>query len=139
VAKLTRFGVSIDTNLLEAFDRVGTAQKYANRSQAIADMMRNKLIERDWQQKGARVVAVVSLVYNHHRREVVNKVMDIQHDYQRLIISTQHIHLDHDNCLEIIAANGKARDVVALTHQLRGVKGTQHVSFSVTASGKQLT
>ncbi|MDD5746905.1 MAG: nickel-responsive transcriptional regulator NikR [Candidatus Omnitrophica bacterium] len=139
MAKLIRFGVSIEANLLEAFDRASAAQKYANRSQAIADLMRNKLIERDWQKKNAQVVATVSLVYNHHRREVVNKVMDIQHDYQRLIISTQHIHLDHDNCLEIIASKGKARDIVGLTHRLRGVKGTKHVSFTATTSGKQLS
>ena len=139
MAELIRFGVSIEARLLEAFDRVSTAQKYANRSQAIADMMRGKLIERDWQRKNARVVAIIGLVYDHHRRELVNKVMDIQHDYQRLIISTQHIHLDHDNCLEIIAAKGFSRDIVALTHQLRGVKGIKHVSFTATTGGERLT
>ena len=86
--------------------------------------------------KDKNVAAVISLVYNHHRRDMVSRLMEIQHDFQKLIISTQHIHLDHDNCLEIIATKGRARDIVKLTHMLKGVKGIKHAAFTATTSGK---
>ena len=136
MAKLVRFGVSADADLLGDFDKFVLEQKYSNRSQAIAVLMRNKLIERNQQYKNARIVAILSLVYNHHKRELVNKVTDVQHDFQKVIISSQHIHLDHDNCLEIIACRGKSLIIQELSRALGAVKGIKHTSLSMTSSGK---
>lgn len=136
MAKLVRFGVSVDAQLLDGFDKLILEQKYSNRSQAIAVLMRNKIIERNWQHRQANIVAIISLVYNHHKRELVNKVMDVQHDFQKLIISSQHIHLDHDNCLEIIACRGKNSNILKLSRALGAIKGIKHTSLSLTTSGK---
>ncbi len=136
MAKLVRFGVSVDAELLDGFDKLILKHKYSNRSQAIAALMRNKLIERNWQHKHTNIVAIISLVYNHHKRELVNKVMDVQHDFQKLIISSQHIHLDHDNCLEIIACRGKNSTILELSRVLGAIKGIKHTSLSMTISGK---
>ena len=134
--KLIRFGVSIDSALLKEFDALINEQNYTNRSQAIADLMRQKIVERDWSQSRKNVAGIVSLVYDHHKRDMVTRVMDIQHDFQKLIISTQHIHLDHDNCLEIIACRGMSKDIVDLVRKLRGVNGIKHVSLS-TGTGSE--
>ncbi|MCG2711903.1 MAG: nickel-responsive transcriptional regulator NikR [Candidatus Omnitrophica bacterium] len=136
MAKLVRFGVSVEAELLDGFDKLILKQKYSNRSQAIAALMRNKLIERNWQNKYVNIVAIISLVYNHHKRELVNKVMDVQHDFQKVIISSQHIHLDHDNCLEIIACRGKNSIILDLSRALGAIKGIKHTSLSLTSSGK---
>jgi len=135
VSKLVRFGVSLDKKLINAFDKLIASHNYSNRSQAIAELMRAKLVEKDWSAKNKKVAAIISLAYNHHRRELVTRLMDIQHDYQKLIISTQHIHLDHDNCLEIIAAKGKAEEILELGRRLKAVKGIKHASFTATTSG----
>ncbi len=136
MAKLVRFGVSVDAELLDDFDELIVEHKYSNRSQAIAVLMRNKLIERNQLKKNASIVAIISLVYNHHKRELVNKVMDVQHDFQKVIISSQHIHLDHDNCLEIIACRGKSLIILELSRGLGALKGIKHISLSKTSSGK---
>ncbi len=119
---------------MQEFDRLIKEQNYTNRSQAIADLMRQKIAERDWSLSKKRVAGIVSLVYDHHRRDMVTRIMDIQHDFQKLIISTQHIHLDHDNCLEIIACRGMSRDIVVLVRKLRGVKGIKQVGLSTGGS-----
>lgn len=137
--KLIRFGVSVDKKLLDKFDALISKHKYSNRSQAIADFMREKLVEQDWNTQKNKVAATISLVYSHHRRAMLNKVVDIQHDFEKIIISTQHIHLDHDNCLEIIAAFGKGQKILDLAQRLRAVKGIKHASFTMTTSGKQMT
>ncbi len=136
MAKLIRFGVSVDAELLDSFDKLILEHKYSNRSQAIAVLMRNKLIARNQQRKNANIVAIISLVYNHHRRELVNKVMEVQHDFQKIIISSQHIHLDHAYCLEIIACKGKNSIILELSHALGAIKGIKHTSLSMTSSGK---
>lgn len=135
MAKLVRFGVSVDADLLDGFDKIIAEHKYSNRSQAIAMLMRNKLIERNQQHKNANMVAIISLVYDHHKRELVNKVMDVQHDFQKVIISSQHIHLDHANCLEIIACRGKNSIIRKLSRVLGAIKGISHISLSLTSSG----
>ncbi|OGS59007.1 MAG: nickel-responsive regulator [Elusimicrobia bacterium RIFOXYB2_FULL_62_6] len=133
--KLTRFGVCLDGELLRKFDALIGAAGYANRSKAIADLIRREFVA-DMVEKGGAVAGAVTLVYDHHRREVVNRLLDIQHDHGGLIISAQHVHLDHDNCLEIIAVKGPARKVKGLADALKSVKGVKHATLSVTSAGK---
>jgi len=132
--KLVRFGVSLEGELLRRFDAFIGAEGYSNRSKAIADLIRKEFII-DAFSKGGAVAGAVTIVYDHHKREVVNKLLDMQHDHGDIIISTQHIHLDHDNCLEIIAVKGPGAKVKGLADSLKAVKGVKHSTLSVTSAG----
>jgi len=131
---LSRFGVSLDTELLKRFDAFIGAEGYDNRSKAIADLIRKEFVT-DAFSKGGAVAGAVTIVYDHHKREVVNKLLDMQHDHGNIIISTQHVHLDHDNCLEIIAVKGPGAKVKVLADSLKAVKGVKHSTLSVTSAG----
>jgi len=114
---LFRFGVSLEKGLLDKFDKLIRERKYTNRSEAFRDLIRQELVKREWQ-KGKEIAGAITLIYNHHQRELLSKITDIQHDFQKVIISTQHIHLDHNNCLEIIALNGSPREAQKLADLL---------------------
>lgn len=133
--KLVRFGVSLEGDLLRKFDAYIGAEGYDNRSKAIADLIRKEFVAADFS-KGVAVAGAVTIVYDHHKREVVNKLLDMQHDHGDIIISAQHVHLDHDNCLEIIAVRGPGAKVKALADSLKSVKGVKHSTLSVTCAGK---
>ena len=136
--KLTRFGVSIDENLLLRFDASIQAKNYQNRSEAIRDLIRNALVEEEWS-KDDIIAGGITLVYDHHRRQLVNKLIDIQHRFHDLVIASQHVHLDHDNCLEIIGVKGHSKDVKALYYNLKSTKGIKHIDILTTTTGHQLT
>lgn len=135
---LIRFGVSLEGSLLDKFDKLIRTKKYTNRSEAIRDLIRNELVKKEWQE-GKEVAGAVIFIYNHHRRELLNKITDIQHDFQRLIISTQHIHLDHDNCLEIIAVKGNPVEAQKLSDTLKAVKGVKHCTLSMSSTGREIS
>jgi len=137
MGRLVRFGVSLEKDLLENFDRSISRKKYTNRSEAIRDLIRSGLVEKEWEE-GKEVTGAITLIYDHHKRELVNKLMDIQHDFSSIIISCQHIHLDHNNCLEIIAVKGSPKEVQKLSNNLRSVKGVKHGSLSMSTTGKAL-
>ncbi len=137
MSKLIRFGVSLDQELLERFDKRIHSENYINRSEAIRDLIREDLVKREWKEN-KEVTGTITLVYDHHKRELVNKLMDIQHDFQKLIISTQHIHLDHDNCLEIIAIKGNPREAQRLADTLKSTKGVKHTTFGMSSTGKDI-
>jgi CopG family nickel-responsive transcriptional regulator len=132
---LVRFGVSLDKELLERFDALIKSKQYNNRSEAIRDLIRHDLLTRDWQE-GLDIAGAITLVYDHHQRELLNKLTDVQHDFQQIIISTQHIHLDHDNCLEIIAVKGTAVEVQRLADTMKAIKGVRHGTLSISSTGK---
>ena len=109
MSNLVRFGVSLDKELLRKFDERIKEKKYTNRSEAIRDLIRDDLVKKEWQE-GKEVTGSITIVYNHHKRELTNLLIDIQHDYHDIILSTQHIHLDEDNCLEIVVVKGKPKE-----------------------------
>jgi len=135
---LYRFGVSLDKSLISRFDRLLRRRRYSNRSEAIRDLIRASLVAQEWAD-GGRVAGAITLAYDHHRRELITRLVDIQHDYASLIVSTQHVHLDHHNCLEIIAVRGRARQAQELTDRLRAERGVKHVTLSMTTTGRGLT
>lgn len=137
MTKLVRFGVSLEKGLLDQFDALVAERGYASRSEAFRDLMRGTLIEKEWK-AGEEVAGAVTLVYDHHRKDLLGRIMDIQHDYHHLIISTQHIHLDHDHCLEIIAVRGRAGEVGKLADSLRSIKGVKHGTVSMAGAGRDL-
>jgi CopG family transcriptional regulator, nickel-responsive regulator len=135
--KLKRFGVSIDHNLLEKFDAHIKKKKYVNRSKAISDLMRKEFVIEEYE--GNSIIAgAITIVFNHHKRDLLDKITDIQHASHGLIISSQHIHLDHDNCLEIIAVKGKYLKVKELADNLSSIKGVNHKSLCVSTTEKCL-
>jgi len=135
MSKLVRFGVSLDQELLERFDRLTKERDYTCRSEAFRDLIRQELVQKQWQ-GGGEIAGAITLIYDHHKRELVNKLMDIQHDFGELIISSQHIHLDHNNCLEIIAVKGSAKEAQKLADSLKSVKGVKHGTLSMSTTGK---
>jgi CopG family nickel-responsive transcriptional regulator len=134
---LIRFGISLDKELSERFDELIKRKAYTNRSEAIRDLIRQDLVEQEWLH-GGEVAGAITLIYDHHKRELLNKITDIQHDFQHAIISAQHIHLDHHNCLEIIAVKGNPAEVQKLASMLKAVKGVKHSTLSMSTTGKTL-
>lgn len=137
MALLTRFSVSLEKELLDKFDHKIGLEHYPTRSKAVADLIRDNLVARQWTE-GKAVAGVIILVYDHHKRDLTNRLTRIQHDFHHLIISTQHIHLDHDNCLEIVVVEGKPQKVQVLAHKLKTTKGVKHGSLAMATTGKEL-
>jgi len=137
MAKLFRFGISLDKDLLDNFDRIISGKNYTNRSEAFRDLIRQELVKKEWQE-GHEVAGAITLIYDHHKRELLNKITDTQHEFQKLIISTQHIHLDHNNCLEIIAVKGSPKEVQKLSDTLKSIKGVKHETLSMSTTGRDI-
>ena len=137
MSELVRFGVSLEKSLLDRFDVLIREKQYTNRSEALRDLIRRELVQREWQ-GGSDVAGAITLIYDHHKRDVMSRVTDTQHAFQEAIISTQHIHLDHHNCLEIVAARGKAEEVQKLADALRSIKGVRHATLSMSSTGREI-
>jgi CopG family nickel-responsive transcriptional regulator len=135
---LSRIGVAIDSDLLKKFDRLITQRGYTNRSEAFRDLIRDELVERTWESPESQVVGTITLVYNHHVRLLNEKLTDIQHDFHRSILSTLHVHLDHDNCLEVLVVKGKSAEVRKVADVLISTKGVKHGRLSLSTSGAEL-
>ncbi len=123
---LIRTGVALDSDLLKRFDRFIQAEGHDNRSEALRDLIRDRLNDAGVKSGGAFVVGTITLIYDHHSRLLPQKLMELQHDYHELIISTVHSHLDHDMCLEVVVVKGLGRRVQELAGRLIGIKGVQH-------------
>ncbi len=132
---LFRFGISIDKNLLDKFDRLIREKRYTNRSEAFRDLIREELVKRAWRE-GKEVAGAITFIYDHHQRDLLSRIVDTQHHFQKLIISTQHIHLDHENCLEIVAVKGNSREVQKLADTLKSIKGVRHGTLSMSSTGR---
>ncbi len=138
MSELSRIGVAIDTDLLRKFDHLLERRGYANRSEAFRDLIRDQLVEAARQRPDSEVVGTVTLVYNHHVRLLNERLTDMQHDHYHQILSTLHVHLDHDNCLEVLVLKGKARAVEKLADALISTKGVKHGRLTITTTGAGL-
>ncbi len=137
MGKTIRFGVSLDSELLKRFDRLIEKKGYKNRSEALRDVMRDHLVRQEWE-KGEEIVGTITLVYNHHVRELTDSLTGFQHDHSDAVLSSLHIHLDHDNCLEVIVVKGTAKDVQGFADKLIGTRGVKHGKLTATTTGKLL-
>jgi CopG family transcriptional regulator, nickel-responsive regulator len=137
MSEIVRFGVSLEKALLERFDRLIRGKHYTNRSEALRDLIRQELVTKEWEEL-KDVAGAITLVYDHHKRDLANRLIDVQHDFQKIIISTQHVHLDHHYCLEIIAVKGLAEDVQQLANALKSMTGVRHVTLGMTSTGKEI-
>ena len=134
---MVRFGVSLSKELLERFDKLIRERNYTNRSEAFRDLIRQEFVKKEWVD-GEDIAGAITLIYDHHKRDLMGKITDIQHDFQKVIISTQHIHLDHDNCLEIVAVRGNPSEVHRLSNTLKSIKGVKHGTLSMSSTGKDI-
>jgi len=134
---VVRFSVSLDKGLVAEFDRMIRAERCPTRSKAVGDLIRAALVQTEWR-AGEEVAGAIVLVYDHHKRDIMQRLTDIQHDCHDIIISTQHVHLDHHNCLEIVAVRGRPGGIDAVVRRLKAVKGLKHVSLAAGTTGRRL-
>jgi CopG family nickel-responsive transcriptional regulator len=138
MSDIIRFGVSIDSQLIKKFDSLINRKGYATRSEAIRDMIRDTLVEEEWEAGARETVGTITIVYNHHTRELDHALTDMQHRSFHQIISTLHVHLDAHNCLEVLVVKGKGQEIKNIADRLIGTKGVKHGKLTMTTTGKEL-
>ncbi len=138
MAGITRFGVSIDSQLIKKFDALIGRKGYTSRSEAIRDMIRDSLVEQEWAFDDRETVGTITIVYNHHTRELEHVLTDMQHRSFHHIVSTLHVHLDAHNCLEALVVKGKSREIKKIADRLIGARGVKHGKLTMTTTGKEL-
>jgi CopG family nickel-responsive transcriptional regulator len=135
MSTLSRIGVAIDSALLKKFDHLIGRRGYTNRSEAFRDLIRDALIEQTASRGESIVVGTVTLVYDHHVRMLSERLTEMQHDHFHIVLSTLHVHLDHDHCLEVMVLKGKASMVQKMADALISTKGVQHGRLTITTAG----
>jgi len=136
--EIVRFGVSMEKSLLKSFDELILRKGYTNRSEAVRDLIRDRLVEEEWRGGEKEMIGTITLVYNHHTRGLSDTLTDLQHHFHDLIISTMHLHLDEENCLEVLAVKGRADKIKAVADKLISVRGVKHGKLTMTTTGKEL-
>jgi CopG family nickel-responsive transcriptional regulator len=133
MSELVRFGVSLDAALLGSFDDLCARRGYASRSEALRDMIRQELLKEHSRHDDHPATGVFSMVYDHHQPELSQQLTSRQHDAHSCIVATLHVHLDHNNCLEILVLRGMAGEISRLAERLRAVRGVKYGSFTFTS------
>ena len=126
MSELERVSLAIEKDLIERFDTLIGRDGKANRSEAIRDLIRNRLVEEEVAQGRGELVATVTIVYDHHRRELADRLLNAGHDHHKAVLASLHVHLDEVNCLEVVALRGRAKDVRHLAEHMIGMKGVKH-------------
>jgi CopG family transcriptional regulator, nickel-responsive regulator len=137
---IERIGVSLEKDLLERFDQLIETKGYATRSEAIRDLIRDALVQRQWSETASREeqVAVVTLVYDHDSSSLAQKLAHIQHENHKAVVSALHVHLDEHNCLEVLVLRGRAREVLRMGDGLVSTKGVMHGKVVPATTGHEL-
>ena len=135
MGNITRFSVSLETELLDRFFRMATKHGWGNRSEAIRNVIRDFLVREEWE-GDEEIVGTISIVYDHHKRELSDRLTSIQHDHHANILATTHVHLDHSNCLEMIGVRGTATQVQNIADLLIGTRGVMHGKLTATTTGR---
>ena len=137
---LNRVGISLDEDLLQQFDDLITERGYSNRSEAIRDMIREELIKKEWSdaKSNKTQVGVAIIVYDHDAHDLSHKLMHLQHDSHDLVISTTHVHMDENNCLEVLLLKGKAKDISSLGKVLTSTNGVKMGKLIPATTGERL-
>ncbi|MBQ4132931.1 MAG: nickel-responsive transcriptional regulator NikR [Desulfovibrionaceae bacterium] len=138
MAQTIRFGISLDDELLEQFDALCEKRGSSNRSEAIRDLIRAALVEDRWEHERALVAGTLTMVFEHHKSDLAQRLTEEQHEYHDLIITTLHVHLDHDNCLEVLVLKGEARHLRALANKLLSIKGVKTGQLVISTTGEDL-
>jgi CopG family transcriptional regulator, nickel-responsive regulator len=135
MSELCRIGVAIDGDLLKQFDELLGRKGYANRSEGFRDLIRDTLVREETADPAREAVGTLTLVYDHHVRQLADKLTDMQHDHYREIVSTLHVHMDHDHCLEVLVLRGRAGNIRKIADKLISTKGVQHGRLTLTTTG----
>ncbi len=138
MTSLERVSISIEKRLLTRLEKLIKSSRYTNRSEFIRDMIRSKLVEQDWANERREVIGTITLIYDHHRRELSEKLTDIQHDHHDEVLASTHVHIAHDRCAEMIMVKGRVDRVRALADRLHREKGVLHAELSMSATGDSL-
>lgn len=136
MAGITRFGMSIDSALIKKFDTLISKRGYGNRSRAIQDLIRDRLVDEEWAAGDRDMVGTITLVYDHHTRELEHALTEMQHRSFHQIISALHVHLDAHNCLEVLVVKGRGQDIRKIADRLIGTRGVKHGKLTITTTGK---
>ena len=134
VEKITRFGVSIEPDLLKKFDKTIKKEGYTNRSEAIRDMIRKNLIEEKNKNPDGNVIGTLTMIYDHHVGNLTDRLLDLQHDHTKEILVTTHVHIDHYNCLEVLVLKGKTGSIQKLADTIKSLKGINYGELVITKS-----
>jgi len=137
---LERIGISLESELLEQFDKLIAEKGYVNRSEAIRDLIRESLVQRSWAESDGRDerVAVAALVYDHDATSLAHKLAHIQHENHKAVVSTLHVHMDAHNCLEVLVLRGRAKDVISMGEGLVSTKGVKYGKLVPATTGQDL-
>ena len=138
MSEITRFGVAMDDELLKKFDHLIRKKGYRNRSEAIRDLVRDNIVEQDWELGNKETVGTVTIVYSHSVHELTDILTELQHHFHTEIISCMHVHLDEHNCLEVLAVKGKPQRIKKIANALISTKGVKHGKLVMTTTGKEL-
>lgn len=142
MSDLLRFGVSVEEELLKNFDQLTTNQGYANRSEALRDLMRDALVKAKLEgepQATGEVLGSLTLVYDHHAKDLSDKMSSLQHEFFHFIVSVLHVHISHDDCMEVIVLRGEVQQIRSLADALLSLKGVKHGKLFITLPGQEIT
>jgi CopG family nickel-responsive transcriptional regulator len=131
---ITRFGVSIEPDLLNKFDKIIKKKSYTNRSEAIRDLIRKNIIVEGSLDPDAEGLGTLTMIYDHHAGPLTNRLLELQHDHHHEILTTTHIHVDHNNCLEVLVLKGKTVEIKKLADSIKALKGIKHGELVLTNS-----
>ncbi len=139
MGKLVRFGVAMDEDLLGKFDAlVARRGNAANRSEAVRDLVRDALVDAEWEDSAEEIVGTITMVFDHHASDLSDKLDSLQHAHFDQIVSSMHVHLDAHNCLEVIVVRGTSTEVRDIADGLLGTKGVKHGKLVTTTSGRHI-
>jgi CopG family nickel-responsive transcriptional regulator len=138
MSETVRFGVSLGLDLLDDFDRLIKKLQYGSRSEAVRDLIREKLVEEEWEVGARQTYGVVLLVYDHRQRQVANRLVGMQHDSLSEVIGSFHVHIDAKHCLEVVVMKGKGAEVRAIGQGMISMKGVKYGRLHLGASGQSL-
>jgi CopG family transcriptional regulator, nickel-responsive regulator len=137
MADLVRTGLSLDGELLQRFDQAIVGKGYRNRSEAIRDLIRDHLVAQEIERNKV-MVGTLTILYDHHRPNLMEELVDAQHRAGGNVLAATHVHLDHQNCLEVIIMKGRSRDLQALADRILSLRGVKHGRLVLTSTGKQI-
>lgn len=135
---LVRVSISLEKTLLSRLERLVKADRYTNRSEFIRDLVRQRLVQQEWVDQRQEVVGTITMIYDHHARQLADKLVDIQHDHHESILAVTHVHLTHDLCAEMIMVRGMPGQVQKIADQLRQQRGVLHAALAMSTTGKKL-
>ncbi len=134
MSTVSRMSVSLDADLVEKFNHYCEEGRFETRSSAVGQLVREALAARAWEAGDAEAAATLTLVYDHHKAKLTDRLMEMQHEHHHMVVATLHVHLDHDNCLEVIVLRGRAQELRDMAAGLRGLKGVHTGQLVLAAS-----